>query len=102
MTYVVDGHTIITDPVEAANKLANDNVIGLDLETTGFSAWRNRIATIQLYGDYTGTAFMYQTPDGEIPAPIKDLLHSGKVFVAHNAANFDMLFLHTHGIDLTK
>lgn len=97
------GHTIITDPAEAARKLSHDTIIGFDTETTGFSPWRNNLALLQFYGDETGTVALIRSPDGVVPEPIKDLLETaGKTFIVHNGVAFDIPFLHTHGIDPFK
>lgn len=102
LKHVVDGHEVTTDPVEAARMLADDAIVGFDTETTGLNPWTDHIATVQLYGDKTGTAALIRTPGGVIPPPILDVLQSGKLLIAHNGVAFDMQFLHTHGVDINK
>ena len=99
----IRGHAIITDPAEAVRALEPDTVIGFDTETTGFSPWKNQLALIQLYGDTTGRLAIIRTPGGRVPQPILDLLERpDKLFIGHNVVNFDLPFMHTHGLDINK
>jgi DNA polymerase-1 len=98
----VDGHEVLTDAAEACRLLAQDRVIGADLETTGFSPWRADIAVIQLYGDDTGTAAIIKAPEGRLPEPVLDLFRQDKLFIFHNGVGFDMPFLHCAGVDINK
>lgn len=83
--------------------MTGDRLVGFDLESSGLSPWRDRIATVQLYGDESGTAALIQTPRGKIPSAIKDILEDPrKLFVVHNGVSFDIPFLHTHGVDVNK
>lgn len=98
----VGGHEVLTDPAEVARHLDLDKVIGLDSETSGYNPWRDRLAILQLFGEETGTAGLIRCTDGRIPEPIKDLLQSGKLLIAHNGVGFDIPFLHQAGIDVSK
>jgi len=99
----IDGHEIVTDPAKAAQLLWHDDLIGLDIETTGLSPWRNQVATIQLYGDRTGTASFTQCLGGVVPPAIKDVLERPDVvLIAHNGAAFDFQFLRQAGVDVFR
>jgi DNA polymerase I-like protein with 3'-5' exonuclease and polymerase domains len=95
----VDGIVPLRDPVTACNQLGKDKVIGVDLETTGLSPWKNDIALIQLYGEQTGTLAVLQVRNGELPVCISHLLASGKKFIVHNGVGFDLLFLDQQMVD---
>jgi DNA polymerase-1 len=99
---VVDGIRVIRDPELAANSLASDRVIGVDLETTGLSPWRDSIATVQLYGEDSSSLAVVQARRGEVPPPVAALLGSGKKFVVHNGVGFDLLFLNNAGVEWGK
>lgn len=91
----VHGIVIITDPVEAVQRLQNDMLIGFDTETTGLSPWKNDLALMQMYGDQTGTLAIIQIQNGMVPEVLKDLFYNrSRTMVAHNAVNFDIQFLH--------
>lgn len=97
--YTVDGIPVILNDVQAIyDGLRDDDVIGIDLETTGFNAWRNDIALVQMYGEKSGTLGLVQVANGVVPQGISDLFKKDKTFIIHNGVGFDMWFLHTHGI----
>lgn len=98
----VDGVPIIQDVNKACALLAKDKVIGIDLETTGFSAWNNEIALVQLYGEQSKTLGILQIRNGIIPDPIKKLFIANKKFIVHNGVGFDLWFMDTHGIPWEK
>lgn len=95
---LIQGMPVIQDPREVIRGLQHDDVIGIDLETTGLNAWRNNIALIQLYGEKSGTLGVIQITDGVIPQPIKDLFTKNRTFIVHNGVGFDLWFMHTHEI----
>jgi len=98
MTTNIDGIEVLRNAIKACDLLAHDQVIGVDLETTGLSPWKDNIALIQLYGEDTSTLAVVQVFDNIVPQPIVDLLESGKTFVVHNGVGFDLLFLHMAGV----
>jgi DNA polymerase-1 len=97
-TMEIEGKKIYTDPREIAYRLRDDVVIGFDLETTGLSPWRSQIAIMQFYGHKSDTVGVVQCKDGRVPQPIQDLFIPEKLFVAHNAVSFDILFLAVAGV----
>lgn len=99
---MVDGHKIITDVADVHAAFHNDDVIGVDLETTGFYPWVNDIAVVQLYGDQSGNCAVVQTPNGVVPEVIIDILESDRTLIGHNVAGFDLPFLHYAGLDIMK
>lgn len=91
----VHGINITTDPAEACRLMANEDLIGFDTETTGFSPWRDELALMQFYGDKTGTLAIIQIRDGVVPDVIKSLFSDkSRTFIVHNGVNFDIQFLH--------
>ena len=98
----VDGIGVLKDPTTACNLLANDEVIGIDLETTGLSPWRNDIALVQMYGEQTGTLAVLQVPFGDVQGCVRKLIASKKTMVVHNGVGFDLLFMDQAGIDWKK
>jgi DNA polymerase I len=101
---MVDGRPVIFDPATAARMLEKNSRIAFDTETTGFSPWRDNLAIMQFYGPDTDTLSVIRTPNGVVPKPILDLFASKKrkTFIAHNAVAFDLMFMHTHGVDWEK
>lgn len=100
---VIDGHEVLTDPTELPRLLADDEVVGIDLESTGLDPWRDDIATIQLYGDKSGTLALIRTVGGVVPQPVKDVVaRPGRTLVAHNGVAFDIPFLHNKGVEVSK
>jgi DNA polymerase I-like protein with 3'-5' exonuclease and polymerase domains len=74
--------------------------VGLDIETSGLSPWRDKVAVVTL-----------TSPDGSIVViplrgrkskRVKDFLEDRKLLVGHNLAGFDFLCLLNHGIDVLK
>lgn len=101
--YQIEGIPIILNDLQAIyDGLKKDTVIGIDLETTGFNAWRNNIALVQVYGEQSGTLGLIQVTDGVIPQMIMDLFTKDRTFVIHNGVGFDLWFMHTHGIPWRK
>jgi DNA polymerase I len=98
----IDGIKVLRDPETACKGLAKDDVIGIDLETTGLSPWRNDIALIQLYGEQTSTLAVLQVREGEVPPCVIRLIESGKKFVVHNGVGFDLMFMDQAAIQWRK
>jgi len=99
----IDGIEVLRDPVEVAQLLAKDQVIGIDTETTGLSAWKDDIALVQLYGEQSSTLAVIQVSDGHVHPAIKKLIESPKkTFIIHNGVGFDLLFMHQAGIDWAR
>ena len=98
----VNGIPIVRDAREAFKGLSKDEVIGIDLETTGFSAWKNDVALVQMYGEQSKTLAVIQISNGVLPDAIKDLFTKNRKFIVHNGVGFDMWFLDTHGVPWEK
>ncbi len=95
---LVDGVPIVRDVREACKRLSKDRVIGIDTETTGFSAWRDNIALVQMYGEDSRTCAVLQVKNGVIPEEVKSLFTKDRTFIVHNGVGFDLWFMDTHGI----
>jgi len=95
----VVGHNVVLDEAEALRRLENDAVIGLDIETSGLSPYLDQIATIQLYGDTTGTLALFH-PRGHLSDNLRQFLstHTAK-WLVHNGVSFDIPFLLANGVD---
>lgn len=86
------------DEVRAA--YANENIIALDLETTGLSPWKSEIAVIGMYGPRCQEAALLHYPRGtSIPVEVLEWLSSFPQIVTHNGTQFDILFLANAGLD---
>lgn len=85
---------------EAAREaLADETVVALDLETTGFSPWKTNIAVIALYGPSSKTAAVLHYPRGHrVPLEVMRWLERFPLIVTHNGAQFDILFLANNGM----
>jgi DNA polymerase-1 len=94
----VNGIKVLRDAQVTCQKLSQDDVIGVDLETTGLSPWKNDIATVQLYGEQTSTLAVLQCRQGEMAPCVHHLLESGKTFIVHNGVGFDLMFLHNAAV----
>ncbi len=97
---VVDGIPVVSGVNEAISKLANDRLIAFDIETSGLSPWRDKIATVQLYGDQSGTLALLHVR-GALPKALQFFLsRPDAMWVGHNVVNFDAMFAYTHGVDV--
>lgn len=99
----VDGIPIITDEAEALEALRDDKLIAFDLETSGLSPWRDKVALLQLYGDKSGALVGLHLRGRPFSPRLKKFLsRPGVTLVGHNVVNFDALFAHVAGVDVTK
>jgi DNA polymerase I-like protein with 3'-5' exonuclease and polymerase domains len=91
---------IITDERLAMATLANDREIGLDLETSGLSPWRDVIAVVSMYGAASDVTAVLHVR-GHVSYELREFLSQrNNLWIGHNIANFDMLFLHNAGVDV--
>ena len=88
---------------ETKEQLANADTLYFDLETTGFSPWKNEIALIQLYDEKSNKTLLGRVWENWQPDQwIKDLFSSGKTIVGHNIASFDIPYIAVNGIPWEK
>lgn len=93
------GH-INFDPDEAMRLMEHDEWIGLDIETSGLSPFRDAIAVISMYGDKSRVPSVLHIR-GFIPERLRAWLADPKRnFICHNAAGFDAIFLAQAGIPI--
>lgn len=72
--------------------------IGLDLETSGLSFKRNRIAVIAFYGADTNTAGIIHLRGKDAPPEVIEWLgRPGRQLITHNGTAFDIPFLSEYG-----
>lgn len=88
---------------EARSILEGDRVIALDLETSGFSPWRDAIHVITLFGENSRKPVILHYPRGR-KVPIKALrwLEEFDEIITHNGTMFDILFLANAGMEWKK
>jgi DNA polymerase I-like protein with 3'-5' exonuclease and polymerase domains len=79
-------------PDEAIKAVLSTPVIFLDLETTGLSAYRDKIALIQLHDRASNQTLLVQTGYKE-PWLVELFQRKDCTFVGHNVSMFDMQFL---------
>lgn len=100
--YIVDGHRIILNDASAALPLLEqESELGFDLETTGFSAWHDNVALIQLYGDETGVTYIQQVRDGFVNPDLIRIMEKTRL-TGHNLVMFDALFMAQQGMNVQK
>lgn len=93
--------TLITDWPSAVLALADEDWIGLDLETSGLSPWHDYITVVGLYGPSKQVAAVIHTQIG-IPEGLLRWLNIGHKFVTQNGVAFDIPFLANAGMDVFK
>ena len=93
---------LIHDFKEAMAELESASSIALDIETTGLSPWRDRIAVISMHSPGRRTCVL-QTPLGRVPPELgKFLARPGVEWLTHNGTGFDLKFFATKGIWFSK
>jgi DNA polymerase-1 len=96
----VVGHAVVLDEAEALSRLERDEYIGLDLETSGLSPFLDEIATVQMYGDQTGTLSLTHARGHISDNMCRFLEDPRRHFIVHNGVGFDMPFLRSAGVDI--
>lgn len=95
----LDGRPVIFDLDTALAGLAGDTVVGFDIETGGLNPFRDPVATVQLFGQQSGTLALLHVR-GHLPDRLREFLGSpGRLFIGHNLAMFDVPFIATAGVD---
>ncbi len=95
----MEAYRVVYTAEDALEYMQHDNVIGFDIETTGFSFLSDRPALVQMYGQQTGTVWLSRCVNGEIDPKLLDFMHASKAkFVGHNIANFDIPFMYHSGL----
>ena len=88
---------IIRDINAAIAVLKDETEIALDLETSGFSPYSDKIAVVAMKGRNTKTCVLHVR--GTLPFDLLQFFrHSHAQFITHNGTGFDLLFLRTFGI----
>jgi DNA polymerase I-like protein with 3'-5' exonuclease and polymerase domains len=107
LAYGAEVETLVTDWKEAISLLADEPILGLDLETVGMgdkdalSPWRGFITVVGLYGPRSKTAAVIHVPTGELPVGLLRFLdRPGAKYVTHNGTMFDILFLARAGMNV--
>jgi DNA polymerase I len=74
--------------------------IGLDIETSGLSPWRDKVAVVTLT-DRAGHVVVAH-PRGRLSKRLKEFIASRDILVGHNLAGFDFLCLLNAGVDVLR
>lgn len=92
---------IIRDTREALYWLNQESGwIGLDLETSGLSPYRDMILVLGLYGPEHETAAVLHVQGYIEPELAAWIGSASRKFVTQNGLNFDIPYLYTHGVDV--
>lgn len=93
------GRSVIRTFEEARAAFEGEEVIALDLETTGFSPWLTQVAVIGLHGPRSDQVVALHYPRGiRVPQKVLDWLADFPGIVTHNGAQFDILFMGVAGM----
>jgi DNA polymerase I-like protein with 3'-5' exonuclease and polymerase domains len=84
---------------ENLGALMNEPEVVTDLETSGLSPWRDKIAVFSFYGLKSKTGVVIHNR-GRVSKEIKKFIESRKLLIGHNLAGFDLLMMHTAGINV--
>ena len=91
---------IVNDTTRTLKEFHDVSVIGVDIETTGLNAWRDRIAVVSFASPDKETA-VCQVPGGYLDDNLRDLFKIPNVqWITHNGTGFDLLFFLSQGVEL--
>ena len=90
---------LVTDVNEAITILSQEKRIACDIETSGLSPFKDKIAVISLYGNTTNTAAILHIK-GEMPAQLSSFLSEERNYIYHNGIAFDCLFLYQNNVNI--
>ena len=94
---------VVRDVDEAVRGLEGDSKVALDLETTGFSPFTDRIAVVSLRGKESGTRAVLHVR-GRLPERLARFVDrpDGPLIITHNGTSFDIPYLARNGVDVFK
>jgi DNA polymerase I len=99
---VVQGVTVVRDVRSALNALWHDKELAVDIETSGLSPFRDKVAVVSLYGDESSVLAVLHVR-GLLPQELADFLGSpDRRQVYHNGVGFDVPFLMEAGVDFER
>lgn len=91
---------LLFDVNEALSILQDETEIALDIETSGLSPWKDRIAVVSLYGKESAVCGVFHVR-GKLPEALRAFISEpGRTFTGHNVAAFDALFLSVAGVGI--
>lgn len=97
---VTSPEQVITDPSRIRREYESIGVVAIDLETTGLSSSRDKIALVSLMSPTKPPAVL-RIFDGRLPPWLVDLLSRCTTIIGHNLAAFDLPFLLHAGVRLS-
>lgn len=89
---------IVRDVREACRTIRPGENVSWDLETSGLSPWRDKIAVVSMYGEESKIPIVIHCR-GLVDPDLRRLLQSARLWIGHNTTNFDRLFEEEEGID---
>ena len=88
---------------EARRLFEGEPELAVDLETGGFSPWKDPLHVITIYGAQSDSVAVLHYPRGTpVPQDHLDWLADFPSIVTHNGAQFDLLFLANAGMNWRK
>ena len=76
--------------------------LAFDIETTGLSPFRDKVALVQFYAPQADLVALIQTPDGYLGDAFVEIIENANCLVGHNLVAFDLLFMMKAGIECLK
>lgn len=93
---------IIRGVREALHALQNDVDLAVDIETSGLSPWKDKVAVVSIYGDQSDSLAVLHVR-GNIPPELKQFLEEPhRRHTYHNGVSFDLPFLMAHGVEADR
>lgn len=87
---------VINEP-EALEAMRYDTVIGVDIETSGISPFKDTIMVVAMHGEPSGTTAVLHVR-GYLTSALREFLTLPKTWIYHNGVGFDVMFFHLEGI----
>lgn len=94
---------LVFDPATAYESLKQEDELYVDIETSGLSPWKDKIALVQIHGPKSGDIALFHNRGGPLHPVVIELLSNPRITVTgHNLVGFDALFLYNAGVDILK
>lgn len=100
MASAVSDLPVIRDPALAFATFHGAKSLAVDIETSGLSPFRDRVAVVSI-ADREGHVAVLHTR-GDVPPSVRELLETTPLLIGHNAVTFDAAFLARAGVDVFR